>query len=131
LLKKTRTKVDPLVVVLMATMTKGHSPLIKCLKKQKRKGVGPVVIVTMVAMMKVTMNVDGNDRGSAIGQYPSICTQTIFTIYKLRNLKIKKIQSMFQNLKISKSFTMLKWGCNLHDIYIKIVIYDARNKNLK
>lgn len=38
---------------------------------------------------------------------------------------------MFQNLKISKSFTMLKWGCNLHDIYIKIVIYDARNKNLK
>jgi len=60
--KNTKTKVNPLVVVLMATMIKGHSPLIKCLKKKKRRGVGPVVVITMVAVIRVTMNVDGDDK---------------------------------------------------------------------
>jgi hypothetical protein len=31
-------------------------------EKKKRRGVGPVVVITMVAVIRVTMNVDGDDK---------------------------------------------------------------------
>jgi hypothetical protein len=37
-------------------------------KTKKRRGLGPIVIVTMVVVTRVIMNVDGNDQGSIIGQ---------------------------------------------------------------
>jgi hypothetical protein len=50
-----------------------------------------------------------------------------FIIYNLQILNFLQIQSLFQNLKISRVFYHMYVGSFVHDIEDKVVAYDTIN----